>query len=163
VFLAQLGYVIGEENLNKTIKKYYADFVYKHPKPIDIIRSAEKISGLELDWYLMDFAQTTNTIDYAVKSIDKKTVTLERIGLMPMPIDVTVTYKDGTTEDFYIALRQMRGEKPTSASLLDDWAWVFPTYSFKASKTVTAVQIDPSGLMADVNMDNNILSLRKSN
>ncbi|WP_456441766.1 M1 family metallopeptidase [Psychroserpens sp.] len=158
VFLAQLGYVIGEDNLDKTIKKYYNDFVFKHPKPIDFIRIAEKISGLEFDWYLIDFAQTTNTIDYAVKSINKKTVTLERIGLMSMPIDVTVTYKDGSIEDFYIPLRQMRGEKPTSATLLKDWAWVFPTYSFETSKKIKSVQIDPSGLMADINSEDNLLS-----
>ncbi|WP_431132996.1 M1 family metallopeptidase [Psychroserpens mesophilus] len=163
VFLSQLGYVIGEDNLNKTIKKYYNDFVFKHPKPFDIIRSAEKISGLELDWYLIDFTQTTNTIDYAVKHIDKKTVELERIGLMPMPLDLTVTYTDKSTENFYIPLRQMRGEKPTSATLLEDWAWVFPTYRFKTSKKIESVQIDPSGLMADVNTENNLSYRDKKN
>jgi len=157
VFLAQLGYVIGEANLNNTIKKYFNDFAFKHPKPLDFIRTAEKVSGLELDWYLVDFAQTTNTIDYAVKKTDIKTVVLERIGEMPMPIDVTVTYKDGTTEDFYIPLRQMRGEKPTSATILKDWAWAFPTYSFYTSKIIASVQIDTSGLMADVNLKNNQL------
>ena len=82
---------------------------------------------------------------------------------MPMPIDVTVTYENGTTEDFYIPLRQMRGEKPSSATLLEDWAWVFPTYSFEASKKVIAVQIDASGLMADVKSENNQLSINKKN
>ena len=155
VFLAQLGYVIGEENLKQTIKKYFNDFSFKHPKPLDIIRTAEKVSGLELDWYLMDFAQTTNTIDYAVKSINNKTITLERIGLMPMPIDLTVTYTDGTTQDFYIPLQIMRGEKPTTATIIKDWAWAYPSYSFKTSKTIKSVQIDPKNKMADINKTNN--------
>ena len=68
-----------------------------------------------------------------------------------------MTYKDGTTEDFYIALRQMRGEKPTLATQLKDWAWAFPTYSFEASKKIKSVQIDPSGLMADINSIDNQL------
>ncbi|GAA4802015.1 M1 family metallopeptidase [Litoribaculum gwangyangense] len=155
VFLAQLGYVIGEENLKKTIKKYFTDFVFKHPKPLDIIRTAEKVSGLELDWYLIDFAQTTNTIDYGVTSVDDKTITLERIGLMPMPIDLSVTYTDGTTENFYIPLQMMRGEKPTTATIISDWAWAYPTYTFETSKPVTSVEIDPSGYMADVDRTNN--------
>lgn len=163
VFLAQLGYVIGEENLEKTIRKYYADFSFKHPKPMDVIRTAEKISGLELDWYLMDFAQTTNTIDYAVKGVEGNTVTLERIGIMPMPIDLTVTYTDGSTEDFYIPLRQMRGEKPTSSTTIDDWAWAYPTYTFEASKAVKAVQIDPKGFMADIKPDNNTFPVSEGN
>ncbi|GAA4234150.1 M1 family metallopeptidase [Postechiella marina] len=155
VFMAQLGYVIGEENLKKTIKKYFDDFAFKHPRPIDIIRSAEKITGLELDWYLIDFTQTTNTIDYGIKSIKNKTITLERIGLMPMPIDLKVTYTDGTSEDFYIPLQMMRGEKPTSATIIKDWAWAYPTYSFDVSKTVKSVQIDPTEMMADIDKSNN--------
>ncbi|MBJ6368414.1 M1 family metallopeptidase [Snuella sedimenti] len=155
VFLSQLGYVIGEDNLKQTIKKYFNDFKFKHPVPIDIIRSAEKVSGLELDWYLIDFAQTTNTIDYGVKSVDGNTVTLERIGLMPMPIDLTVTYTDGSTQDYYIPLQMMRGEKPTKATIIKDWAWAYPTYSFTAAKTVKSVEIDPKYRMADVNKLNN--------
>ncbi|WP_299223959.1 M1 family metallopeptidase [uncultured Psychroserpens sp.] len=154
VFLAQLGYVIGEDNLEQTLKTYYKKWAFKHPKPIDFIRVAETVSGLELDWYLVDFTQTTNTIDYAVKAVSNKKVTLERIGLMPMPIDLTVTYNDGSTEDFYIPLREMRGEKLTSATLLEDWAWAYPTYSFETKKRVSSVTIDPSGLMADVNAEN---------
>lgn len=155
VFLAQLGYIMGEENLNLTIKKYFKDFVFKHPKPLDIIRTSEKISGLELDWYLIDFAQTTNTIDYAVQAVEDKTVTLERIGLMPMPIDLTVTYTDGTMEDFYIPLQMMRGEKPTSATIIADWAWAKPTYTFKTTKAVKSIQIDPKEMMADIDKENN--------
>jgi len=158
VFLAQLGYVIGEDNLKKTIKTFFKDFAFKHPKPLDIIRTAERLTDLELDWYLTDFAQTTNTIDYAVKSIDGASITLERIGLMPMPIDLTVTYSDGSTEDFYIPLQMMRGEKPTSASIINDWAWAMPTYTFDASKTVKSVEIDASKMMADVNRENNTMS-----
>ena len=155
VFLAQLGYVIGDENLQKTIKKYFNDFAFKHPKPFDIIRTAEKVTGLELDWYFIDFAQTTNTIDYAIKSVENNTITLQRIGLMPMPIDLKVTYADGSSENFYIPLQMMRGEKPTDATLIKDWAWAHPTYTFKTSKAIKTVQIDPLEMMADVDKSNN--------
>ena len=158
VFIAQLGYVIGEENLKKTIKKYFTDFSFKHPKPMDVVRTAERVTDLELDWYLIDFAQTTNTIDYGVKSIEDNTVTLERIGLMPMPLDIKVTYADGSTEDFYVPLQMMRGEKPTSATIINDWAWAMPTYTFSPKKTVKSVEIDPSMMMADVQRENNTLT-----
>ena len=159
VFLAQLGYVIGDDNLDKTIKKYYKDFSFKHPKPFDIIRTAERITDFELDWYFIDFAQTTNTIDYGVKSVQGNSITLERIGLMPMPIDLSVTYTDGSTEDFYIPLQMMRGEKPTSATIINDWAWAMPTYSFDTKKEVKSVEIDSSQMMADNHRDNNVFNL----
>ncbi|MCA0152419.1 M1 family metallopeptidase [Winogradskyella vincentii] len=161
VFLSQLGYVIGEENLKKTIKKYFNDFSFKHPKPMDIVRTAERVSGLELDWYLIDFGQTTNTIDYGIKSVYGNVIVLERIGLMPMPIDLTVTYDDGSQEAFYIPLQMMRGEKPTDATIASDWAWAMPTYRLKTNKNVKVVEIDSSEFMADVKRENNTYSLEK--
>lgn len=155
IFLHQLGYVIGEDYLKQTIKQYFNDWAFKHPTRNDFIRVAEKISGLELDWYLNDWTRTTNTIDYGIKSVENDSITLERIGLMPMPIDLTVSYTDGTSEDFYIPLQMMRGEKPTQATILDDWAWAYPTYTFKTSKTIKSVQIDPKNMMADINRENN--------
>ena len=167
VFLAQLGYVIGEDNLKATLKKYFNDFSFKHPTPDDIIRTAEKVSGLELDWYLTDFAQTTNTINYGIKSVEatNKTtnVTLERKGLMPMPIDLTVEYLDGTSEDFYIPLEMMRGEKPTpdSVKVLPDWSWANNTFGFGLNvekSKIKSITIDPKGKMADIDNTNNIVS-----
>ncbi|UOB19389.1 M1 family metallopeptidase [Abyssalbus ytuae] len=168
VFLAQLGYVMGTENLMKTIRRYFNEFKFKHPVPNDIKRVAEKVSGMQLDWYLVDWTQTTNTIDYSIKSVEDNnvntTITLERIGLMPMPVDLVIFYEDGTQEYFYIPLRMMRGEKPNpyeslKRTVLDDWAWAYPTYEVNINKPKTgikAVVIDPSELMADVKRENNI-------
>lgn len=155
IFLSQLEYVIGKENVAKTIKKYFTDFRFKHPTPNDIKRTAEKISGLELEWYLNEWTQTTHTIDYGIQAVSDNNITLQRIGKMPMPIDVEVTYFDGTKEHFNIPLQMMRGAKPTSATILNGWSWANPTYSFDVAKKVKAVHIDPSKLMADIQMENN--------
>ena len=155
VFLAQLGYIIGEENLSETLKKYYADYKFKHPKPNDIKRTAEKVSGLQLDWYLNLWTQTTNTIDYGIKDIQDKTIRLEKIGTMPMPLDILVTYTDGKKELFNIPLQEMMGHKPTKATILPSWPWVNPSYSFQTKKQVKSVEIDPENRMADIDKTNN--------
>lgn len=167
VFLSQLGYIIGGENLKKTLKRYYNDWKFKHPTPNDFIRVAEKVSGAELDWYLMDWTQTTKQIDYAVKDVsnagNNAKVILERVGSMPMPIDLKVEYADGTEEIIYIPLRMMRWEKPAEGdnkrTVANSWAWAYPTYEVNLSKPVADVSrivIDDSGLMADVNRENNV-------
>jgi hypothetical protein len=79
---------------------------------------------------------------------------------MPMPIDVEVTYTDGTKQNYNIPLEMMRGSKPTKASILKDWGWAYPTYSFNAAKKVRSVAIDTSKLMADVNDDNNVFEVK---
>ncbi|WP_417799907.1 M1 family metallopeptidase [Tenacibaculum sp.] len=155
IFLSQLEYIIGKENVAKTLKKYFEDFSFKHPTPNDIKRTAEKVSGLQLDWYLNEWTQTTHTIDYGIKSVNGKEITLERIGQMPMPIDLEVMYTDGSKESFNIPLRMMRGEKPTNATVITDWTFAHPTYTFTTKKEVKSVEIDPSKLMADVNQENN--------
>ena len=155
IFLSQLGYIIGKENLDKTIRKYYNDFKFKHPIPNDIKRTAEKVSGLQLEWYLNYWASTTKVIDYAVASIDDQKIVLERKGSMPMPIDLTVTYDDGSTASFNIPLQMMYGHKPTEATILDSWSWVNPTYTIATDKKVRSAQIDPKELMADVDRENN--------
>lgn len=172
IFLSQLVYVIGQENLDATLKRYYNDFKFKHPTPNDIKRTAERVSGAELDWYLIDWAETTNTIDYAIKSVSdnagKTTVTLERIGRMPMPIDLTVQYTDGTSESFYIPLRMMNFIKPNpnpnvQRTVLEDWAWAQSNYSFAIDKNKGAIKkitIDPSGLMADIKAANNVFEVK---
>ena len=94
VFLNQLGYVVGDKLLKKGMKKYFNEWKYKHPHPIHFKRLMEEESKLELDWYFEQFTQTINTIDYGiqeVKSYENKTsILLERIGDMPMPLDICV-------------------------------------------------------------------------
>jgi hypothetical protein len=155
IFLSQLGYVIGHDNLMKTLQVYYDEWKFQHPNPNDFKRIAEKVSGIQLDWYLQEWIQTINTIDYAVVEVNNNEISLERIGKMPMPIDIKVVYEDDSIENFYIPLTLMRGEKPTKATILPDWAWAHPSYKFKANKKVKSVEIDDSFLMADINRRNN--------
>jgi hypothetical protein len=166
VFLNQLGYIIGQEKLEIGIKKYFEEWKFKHPNPTDLKRIMEKESGLELDWYWEDFVGTTKTIDYGIKQVtaigNKAEVVLERLGQMPMPLDVVVTYKDGSIENFYIPMETMRGEKKEKmypkTTLLADWGWTYPEYSFEIERNINdilRIVIDPSGRMADVNRENN--------
>ena len=171
VFLAQLAHVIGEENLEKTIKKYYSDFKFTHPTPNDIKRTAEKITGANLDWYLNEWAQTTNTIDYAIKEVQSNEtqtkVIIERKGRMPMPIDIIVEYTDGSKEFFYIPNTLMRWEKPNpypnlKRTVLPSWDWAYPTFSFQINKQkseIKAIDCNPNGLLADVKPDDNKVTL----
>lgn len=175
IFLSQLEYLIGKENVAKTLKRFYQEFKFKHPTPNDIMRTAERVSGANLDWYLTDWTKTTNTIDYGIKEVrpdlgytGKNTViTLERIGRIPMPIDLLIEYTDGTKESFYIPLRMMHFEKENTTpqikrNVLKDWAWAFPTFEFwiNSPKTVKKITIDPNSLMADINKGNNIYEVK---
>lgn len=166
IFLSQLGYIVGDSILNKILLEYYSEWKYKHPNVNDFIRIAEKLSGMELQWYKEYWVYTTKTIDYALGDINtdgtNATVTLKRLGLMPMPVDVLVTYKDGSRELHYIPLSLMYGTKHAESGLQrfvhDEWKWVNDEYSITISKPLTdikSIEIDPSQRMADINRINN--------
>ncbi len=166
VWMSQMGYVIGEEARDRGLLEYFNRWKFKHPNPNDVLRVMEDVSGLELDWYNEYFVYTTKQIDYSVKDVvgegEKTKVTLERVSKMPMPIDVVVTYTDGTKEVHYMALRMMRGEKPAETDdkriVHEDWPWTHPTYELSVDRPVSeiaSIVIDPSGRMADVNKENN--------
>lgn len=167
VFLAQLGYVLGEEVRNRGMLRYWDTWQFKHPNVNDLIRVMEKESGMELDWYKEYFVFTTKKIDYAIKEVKANgintEITLERIGLMPMPIDLVITYKDGSQESIYLPLVIMRGEKAQESFTpkrihTETWPWTNLTKSLIISKpfgTIKSVEIDPTKRLADVQQENN--------
>ena len=126
---------------------------------------------MQLDWYLTDWTQTTNTIDYAIKSVESSgnttKVVLERIGLMPMPLDILIVGENGSNETYYVPLQIMRGEKDNPYPQLErtvakDWAWAHPTYELVLNRpldSIEAIAIDPSQLMADVDKENNVFQV----
>jgi aminopeptidase N len=150
------------------MKRYYYEWRYKHPTPQDFKRVMEKVSGIELDWYFEQFVGTINTIDYGIKNvtdIDGKTsIVLERIGDMPMPIDVVVTFKDGSKKWYNIPMRIMRGSKGKDMYGIEridkkSWPWVYPEYKFLLDvpmNQVVEIEIDPSTRLADLDRENNV-------
>jgi aminopeptidase N len=171
VYLAQLAYIIGQNALDQTLLNYFAKWKFKHPNALQFLHEAELTSGMVLDWYHEYFVETTKSIDYAITEVraseNKTTLVIKRKGLMPMPVDIEVTYKDGSTEMFYIPLDLMRGEKPSENyggkwTVLPDWQWVNDSYTVlipQGNKNIVSVNIDPSERMADSVRENNFVSI----
>lgn len=166
IFLMQLSYIIGEDNLYKGLRRYYNQWKFKHPNEYDFIRIMEKVSGIELDWYLDYWIKTIHQIDYSVKVRDNDNkylgIIISRIGKMPMPIEIEIQYDDFSTTNYYIPLSIMRGEKNLGDNvvLLKDWEWVNEHYELdidQSEKKITKIEINPSGKMADVDKKNNII------
>ena len=168
VFLNQLGYVIGDEVLKSGMKKYFNEWKFKHPHPIDFKKIMEKESGLELDWYFEQFTETINAIDYGIETVtaenSKTKLVLKRFGDMPMPIDVCIKTTGGKLNWYNIPLRIMRGNKSKDMigdrfEVITDWPWVYENYEFMVDipfNDIEKVMIDPSTRMADTDAENNI-------
>ncbi len=170
VFLGQLGYIVGEANLDKILLTYYNQWKFKSPDANDFVRVAERVSGMELDWYKEYWVYTTKTIDYKIDSLwmdDAGThVRVMRNGAMPMPIEVSITFKDGTSETHYVPLNLMYGQKPAEGN--GEWITYPPqpwthrqmvVHSKRKLKDVAVVEIDPSQRMADIERRSNRMEI----
>ncbi|MBD0279512.1 MAG: M1 family peptidase, partial [Flavisolibacter sp.] len=172
VFVEQLGYIVGAAVRDKIMLEYYRQWRFKHPNPNDFLRIAEKISGIQLDWYKEYWVNTTKTIDYGIDSLWEQggatKIRLRSIEQMPMPIDVKLTFKDGSSEWHYIPMYLMFGQKPAEEGqaariVYDAWRWTHPTYVIETKRRLTdiiTVEIDPTQRMADVERRNNKLQLK---
>lgn len=167
VFLHQLGYIVGQDALDRSILQYYEDWKFKHPNINDFIRVVEKISDCELDWYKEYWVFTTKWIDYSIDTVQKSDdhntiITLSKRGEMPMPIDLEIETKDGEYHAYTIPLRIMRHAKTQDQGkkyqALPDWPWTHPVYQCHIDlpiENIKSIKIDAQQRMADLHPDNN--------
>ena len=115
----------------------------------------------------MDWIQTVKTIDYSINSFvaakDSTSIILQRIGQMPMPVEVLVSLKDGSSQTYYIPLTMMRGSKPAGEMITkNSWSWAKPYYTFDvpfSKEDISYITIDPKGVVADVDRINNTIQV----
>ena len=168
LFLTQLDYLMGNEALMKTLKRYYREYAFKNPTPNDFIRIAEKVSGMQLQWFLNEFMQTNHVADYAIDKVEAKgnktAITLKRLERLPLSIDLFVTDKAGKTQYVYVPLRMTYGEKPNTypnypRTVVPAWGWGNLTYTFELDMPLNNIQsivLDPNNRSVDINRENNI-------
>jgi hypothetical protein len=171
VFMEQLGYIVGASMRDSILLAYYNTWKFKHPNVIDLLRVAEKKSGIQLDWYKDFFVNTNKTIDYGIDSLwdegGKLKIRLRNLGTMPMPVDVELTYKDGSKEIAYIPQYLMFGGKENETPAIkrtvgQPWKWTHPTYVIEVDRKLMdlkKVEIDPQKRTADIERRNNALEL----
>jgi hypothetical protein len=169
-FLGLLGYVVGDSVRDQILLNYYNTWKFKHPNANDFTRVAEKTSGIQLEWLKEYWVNSTKTIDFGLNDIQANantaTISIQRIGKMPAPLEVLVTYKDGTSELHYIPLDLMLASKVAEGKgtriVHPECKWVQPTYTFETTKPLSAlksIEIDPSYRLPDVNRTNNKLEI----
>jgi len=172
VFMEQLGYIVGAQVRDKILLEYYRLWRYKHPTAQDFINVAEKVSNMKLDWYKEFWISSTKTVDYGIDSLweenGKTKIRLRDLGLIPMPVDLQLSFKNGTKELHYIPLDLMYGEKPQetdtiSRKVYEPWHWTNATYIIETDRRLTDItiaEIDPSQRLADIDRRNNKLELK---
>ena len=171
VFLVQLGYIVGEQNLSLIMKEFFNQWKMKHPTERDLLHIAQKTSGMDLKWFQHYWINTTKTIDYAIKNVkyeaNSTTITLENKGSIPMPIDFSILTKDKKVVNYQIPMSMTHVWKSKDIygdfNTLDYWKWTQKEYTFTIpynKSQISALGIDFSQRLADVNPEDNFLEVK---
>ena len=171
LYLVQLGYIMGEQNLSMVMKEYFRQWNLKHPSDRDFLHIAQKISGMDLKWFNHYWLNTTKTIDYSIKNVSygdtSTTITLENKGGIPMPIDFNVLTKDKKVITYQIPMNMTHTWKSKDIygdfKTLNYWAWTQKEYTFTIPYTksqLSALGIDFSQRLADVNVADNLVEVK---
>jgi len=165
--LDMLGYVISDSLRDRFLIEYFERFKFRHPNPVDVEIVAEDVSGLRLDWYFEQFTNTTWQLDYAFEGMSTRRIAdgwqtmieIERKGDIAMPIDLRLTYEDGTQQWVNVPLNIMNGHKPVPDDWIvaEPWSWTDPEYRLQvnAQQQIRRVALDPALRTPDANRLNN--------
>lgn len=171
LYLVQLGYIVGEQNLEKIMTEYFNEWSMKHPTDRDFLHIAQKVSGMDLKWFHHYWINTTKTIDYGIKNVvygaKSTTITLLNNSQIPMPIDFSVMTTDKKIITYQIPMNMTHTWKQKDGygdfTTEKYWPWTQKEYTLTIPYTksqLSLLGIDFSQRMADVNPENNFVEVK---
>lgn len=104
---AALGYLalqdlLGEAEFKRALHEFMNRWNGKHPIPWDMFNTFNNVTGKDLNWFWNAWFFSNGYIDHRIASVAPSSsgtiVTLQNSGGFPAPMDLIVTYDDGTTE-----------------------------------------------------------------
>lgn len=147
VMLHALRGIVGEDLFWQAFRTYGERWAYKHPQPYDLFNTFEEVIGKDLDWFWTSMVYETWTLDQGIKSVESTNegvvITVEDLGLTPMPVSIRVTYADGAVAEDWIPVETWLDDKREAELRF-------------AAGTVTRVEIDPARFLPDVERENNV-------
>jgi len=136
IFTYYLQYYIGEELMDKIMHKFFDEWKFKHPQPLDIRQAFESNTDADLSWYFDGVLNDTKIVDYIIKKKGDSFIVKNK-GELTAPVEIAYYNKEG-------------GE------ISSEWVNGFTGSKIFASPegAVKAI-VDPSSLLPDLNKSDN--------
>jgi len=153
VGLIMLRNVISSpERFDPVFREYIRRWAWKHPTPADFFRTMEDGLGQDLSWFWRGWFYRTETLDQAVDSVrtvadsgggKHSEIFLDTHGGLVMPVDLAVSWNDGSTTRLKLPVEIWYGG---------------PRYvlSLPGPRLVSGVVIDPDSTEVDIDRSNNL-------
>jgi aminopeptidase N len=152
-----LGYLyvkdmLGDELFFKGLHNYFRNWNSRHPMPYDFFYSMNEGTGKNLNWFWKRWFFDNGVPDLAIakftESGNQKKIIIESKGTKPLPVDITVEYRDGSAEKFHRTVEVWEKGNKTIA------------IEFSSKKQVKIITLG-SIYIPDVDKSNNIYLVKK--
>jgi hypothetical protein len=151
--------VLGPEMFDQAFREYSQKWAFKHPQPADFFRTIEEGAGEQLNYFWRGWFYSNYANDQAVTGLEMQPadsligttnrgknyarITLENKGGLVLPLQLELTFDDGTTQKVKLPADVWRRNE------------LKYQYGLFTDKTVTKVVVDPDEVFADVDRSNN--------
>ncbi|MGW8265908.1 MAG: M1 family metallopeptidase [Longimicrobiales bacterium] len=153
-------HILEEGPFDEAFSGYARKWMFKQPKPADFFRSMEDGAGEHLAWFWRGWFYTTHANDQALEAVSTQDamelvgnteqgqyyhrIRIRNEGGLVMPVELEVTYQDGSTE---------RIDLP-----VDVWRYneISFTKGFFSEKAISRVVLDPEEAFADIDRSDNV-------
>ena len=143
--------MLGDELFKKALHYYIAQWQGKHPMPYDFFNCINTASGKNLNWFWKRWFFDNGFPDLAIAKVENKkgnyTILINAIGSKPVPVHLTVYFKDGTQQKIH---RSIQVWENNNTNL---------TLTFKTGKPVQKIMLG-SPLVPDVNKADNMYEIQ---
>ncbi len=96
---------LGNEKFKEALHSFMNNWHGKHPGPFDFFFSFNQAVGKDLSWFWKPWFFTRDFADLGIKNVvvtpGKLSVEIEKIGKVPVPVNLIFYYSDGTKDSVY--------------------------------------------------------------
>ncbi|MCB2203538.1 M1 family metallopeptidase [bacterium] len=100
---AVLREMLGEERFDEALKVFIGRWTAKHPLPWDFFNTFNTVAAENLNWFWSGWFLEPGYPDLAIASVENEgslsTVTVRRVGSMPVPVHLKITMQGGESRD----------------------------------------------------------------
>lgn len=97
--------VLGEDMFKKALLEYINRWNGKHPLPYDFFNTFNDVAKEDLSWFWNPWFIESGYPDLSIKSVkptkNGTEIVIEKVGNVPTPVDLEITYFDDTKEKIY--------------------------------------------------------------
>jgi len=127
--------MIGDELFLQALQEFINRWKGKHPTPYDFFFTFNEVTGQNLNWFwnpwFFESGYPDLAIDRVISGEHKAEVTIRKVGNIPTPIKLKVSYENETSEEYY-----------------------FPVDIWKDGNEICEIEVELSNILKEVQLGN---------